>query len=187
MKKALVFLVAGIVAGCGRPPVPVFNAERVADGKADELAGNMWGKVEYAPKQYAGFAYDPTGVYGNLHGVGPPEIISLRFRASKGHRTMARREIFLSDLMHLSGHPSIAEVIRAAPTDGRTEEQFKWLFPHRARSTARASRYDRTFWISWKALGLDSPPAEGELRVSIWAMERKGTGASFLVDAKSTR
>jgi hypothetical protein len=187
MKNALVLLVVGMLAGCVRPPVPVFKAERIADGKADGLAGKMWGKVEYAPKQYAGFVYDSTGVYANLHGVGPPEILALQFYASKGHKGMLRRRIclFAGELMGFALDPPDSNVIHATPAPALPEGQFKWL--GRPRIAKRAWVYGRTFWISWKALGLDGPPAEGQISVFICAMQRKGKGASFRVDAKNTR
>ena len=185
MKKALVFLAVLVLAGCGRPPVPVFNAEKVADGKADELAANNWGKVEYAPKQYAGFVYDSTGLYGNLHGVGAPEIVSLWFHASKDHKGIARRRIclFVEQLTWSPACTSGSDVIHATPPPGLSEGHFKWL--GQPGLVKQGFVYRKTFWISWKAFGLDGPPAEGKLRVSIHAMQRKGTGASFLVDADS--
>jgi hypothetical protein len=43
--------------------------------------------------------------------------------------------------------------------------------------------YGRTFWVSWKAIGLDGPPAEGEFRISVNAMQDKGPGVAFRVNA----
>lgn len=186
MKSALVLLAAVVLAGCSRPPVPVFNAERVADGTAESLAGTMWGKVEYAPKQYAGFAYDSTGVYGNLHGVNPPEILSLRFRDSKGlaATTDIRIWLFPRHLMPSAMLPSDSSAILVTPAAALPEGQFKWL--GQPLIGKRPSWYGRTFWISWKAMGWDGPPAEGELGVYIQALKRKGTGASFRIATDST-
>jgi len=173
MKNALVFLVAGMLSGCGQPPVPASKAERVADGKADALAGNMWGKIEYAPKQYVGFAYDSTGVYGNLHGENPPELIRLTLSVSRDGKGSLRK-LYLPSVALIGGSPAGSTAHLVVP-----DVELKWL--GRPLMAKRAFVYGRTFWIPWRAFELAGPPADGKVRISVHAMQRKGTGARFLL------
>ncbi|KKK52496.1 hypothetical protein LCGC14_3104330, partial [marine sediment metagenome] len=170
MKRTLVLLIAGILAGCARAPVPVFQAERIAAGKADALAGSVWGKIEYAPKQYAGFAYDSTGVYGSLHGQNPPELIKLTLTASKNGKSSLRM-LYVPSMALYGGRPPGIAGPPVVPDVG-----LKWL--GRGTIAQMASVYGRSFWIPWKAFELDGPPT-GRVSVSVHAMRRQGRGVSF--------
>ena len=175
MNRTLVFLIAAMLAGCGRTPIPVFQAERVADGKADALAGRTWGKIEYAPKQYAGFAYDSTGVYGNLHGLNPPELIRMTLLASKdGNR--CRRTLYLPSAALCSALTAKSTRHLMVPDVG-----LKWLGPDMGLTAQMALVYGRTFWIPWTAFELDSPPTDGKVSVYVVGMRRQGTGARFIL------
>ncbi len=173
MRKTVVILIAGMLAGCGQAPIPAFEAERVADGQADAVASSMWGKIEYAPKQYAGFAYDSTGVYGNLHGENPPELIRLILTVSRDGKGSLRM-LYLPRIVLYAGSPADSKADLVVPN-----VQLKWLgAPLIAK---RAFAYGRSFWIPWGAFELDGPPTDGKVRISVHAMQRKGPGASFLV------
>jgi len=178
MKKTLVFLIAGMLAGCGQAPVPVFQAERVAAGKADALASSAWGRIEYAPKQYAGFAYDSTGVYGNLHGQNAPELIKLILTASKDGKSCLRM-LYLPSIVLYGGWPAGTMRPRVVPDVG-----LKWL--GEPLIAKRVFVYGTTFWIPWKAFELDGPPTDGRVRISVHAMRRRGAGANFLLGRNTT-
>jgi len=170
MKRTLVFVVGGLLAGCGQAPVPVFQARRIADGDADALAASAWGKTEYARKQYAGFAYDSTGVYGNLHGEYPPELFRLTLRASGDGKSFLRM-LYLPSASLRYGLPDGVGWARVAPDVG-----LKWLGGGGVSQLGRV--YGRSFWIRWKAFDSDGPPS-GAVEVAVHGMAREGKGARF--------
>jgi hypothetical protein len=195
MKHSLVCLVLMVLAGCGQSAVPS-KAERVDDSKVHEWIGNQWGNRgnQYAPHHYAGFAYDSTGVYGNLHGGTekflnqPPDVVAVAFIASKqvtsasppSRQLIARRDIYLfgRELMPV---PEVAGYTPAASAPGLSDNQFKWLDKGDMVVTKRATSYNRTFWISWQAIGLDGPAADGELQIFVSALVRQEPAGSFVI------
>ncbi len=168
MKTAFAFLLAVVaLAGCGKPPLATFEAIRVSDDKAGELASSTWGKVMYVPKQYAGFAYDSTGVYGNLHGLYAPEAVMVSFVAQEKKGLFVHRNICIPH-DELMGHPV-----------GPASDLIEWR--GQPMIAAQFGSYGRTFWVSWKALGLKGPPPDGEVHISVYAMTRSGDGVRFRV------
>jgi len=177
MKKMLVVLMLGFLSGCEQPRVRRIEAERVPDSKVQELASSNWGKIEYAPGQYAGFAFDSSGVYGNLHGTEDTRVVRITFSRP---RELPRAELFFSGV-ELS-FVSDANTEDLAPRYHAPEGQFRWL----GRPLARDLAYGRTFWISWKALGPGLPAPDGTLEVYVFAMwTDEAPGAAFRIDANS--
>lgn len=181
MKKTLVVLMLVFLTGCEQPRVRVFEVERVADKKAQELASVNWGKIEYAPGEYAGFAYDSSGLYGNLHGTNTPQLVAISFHR---FRELPRAELFFSwvELQFIEyAYPD--ELL--APRHHAPEGQFKWMGTPVATGSSGSS-YGRTFWISWKALGPGLPGPDGRLEVHVNCM-RSTSGAKFEIDANSAK
>jgi hypothetical protein len=194
---AVLSLAAVLTCGCGtdkqpgkpeKPvanracPVPVVPLERFDDASAEEQALHFQGAVEYAPKQYVACAYDSTGVYGRLNGTNPPQfiVISCVLMADK---KLLERNFIVAHYELQPAWPSLDEATATAAqrSEGMEDRQFRWVTGPIVAQLAFT--YGRTFWISWKAFGLDRPPAEGEFRVRVSVLERRGDGVSFHVNA----
>ena len=83
--RSVILLAAGILlSGCAVPeafPIPKVGDKDAPAAK--DLPRHDWGKHQFAPDNYAGFAYDATGVYFNLHGKRMPELLLVSFSVNR--------------------------------------------------------------------------------------------------------
>ena len=180
MKKTLfvtlTLFLAGLITGCVEKPLVSHSIRQIADKEAEQFIKKYeWGKEEYAHKQFAGFVYDSTGIYGNLHGRKAPEVIWIRFAVSQDDKHIIRTIDLPRSSLYLY-FPLTSPREKQGCFIGIEPNHFKWLYGY---PSAQNVYYGKTFWLSWKAFGLQEPPEEGKLRISIHAMQRVGKGACF--------
>ena len=172
MRWAVLILPLIALSGCQQMPR---RAELIkvpaVEGARDREIGPSLAKTLFAPRQYAGFAWDDSGLYGHLHGGGFPGAVFMRISTRKGDRPGHREVVFTQS--NLCG-PRPGGVLHLPL--GLSAEEFRWLRP----PGMPASGYAVSFWVSWKALGLGGPP--DEVTVVVAALKTSGRRAVFKAD-----
>ena len=178
MRKMIV-LVAGIwAAGCV-PRTGTFAS--VADGAATgtgHIAG-LNSRVEYAPGQFAAFAWDRTGIYGSLSGTEDGSIqkrlvhvwIYVLGNGPDGNLVSDAKD-FLFERETLK----LPSVVSQTLLTTMPEDQFRWTTD--LELAAELGSYRRDFWISWKAFRLDKPPSR-QAWIYVVALTGLPPGAQF--------
>jgi hypothetical protein len=183
----LMSVAAAMLVSCAQP-VPVFKAERLDERGLVNGLFHIWGNVEYAPRQYAAFAYDSTWLYGNLNGVNPPEVIELTIVFPVGEAgtaagvsgkqaTPTHMQILMPGglEMRLSGESPLTA--RTPSTFPAREQLIEWI-GEPGIGTLRGP-YGRMFRISWQSLGMDGPPVGKDMKIVVRALQPTGPGAAF--------
>lgn len=178
MKKVLAFLLLATLMGCGQPHVNAVDIRQVDDASADELTLEAWGEVSYAKKQFAGVACDVTGVYVNLHGHLPPEIIRIEFQPQDANANTMYLPGFPLAYGSLGKQPNLpADYFSNDASRGHSLDRPRWITPPVHMKLVGA--YRTTFWLAWDALGMDDRPTDATFTVTITAMNRTGHPAAF--------
>ena len=170
MRTYLFMVAIFLVAGCGRRPVPVFHALSVDSPSAERV----WNRTEYARKHFVKASYDSSGITLLFGGMGTPEMVRISIRTSNIH--------FASFL--IDGYSRLSPLSNkqefSTPLPGIPEEHHKWT--NNSDRCQLANAYAASLWLSWKCLGLDAPPEDGQVDIRVVGMKRDGLGVRLVTD-----